>query len=67
MNLTVLGIVGGYLVLCLIAGIAAKGKSSDTAAGYVAGDRSLGTVVMYFIMGATIFSAFAFLGAPGWA
>jgi SSS family solute:Na+ symporter len=66
-NVVVLSVVGGYLVLCLVAGLAARGKASDSAAGYVAGDRTLGTLVMYFIMGATIFSAFAFLGAPGWA
>ncbi|MCP3920621.1 MAG: sodium:solute symporter family protein [bacterium] len=42
-------------------------RTSDSATGYVAGDRSLGTLVMYFITGATIFSAFAFLGMPGWA
>ncbi len=63
----VLGVVGAYLALCLWVGMAAKGKSSDTATGYVAGDRNLNTFVMYFITGATIFSAFAFLGAPGWA
>ena len=33
----------------------------------MAGDRTLGLVLMYFITGATIFSSFAFLGAPGWA
>jgi SSS family solute:Na+ symporter len=42
-------------------------KASGTAAGYVAGDRTLGVLLMYFITGATIFSAFAFLGGPGWA
>ena len=33
----------------------------------MAGDRSLGIILMYFITGATIFSSFAFLGGPGWA
>ncbi len=33
----------------------------------MAGDRSFGLLVMYFIFGATMFSAFAFLGGPGWA
>ncbi len=36
-------------------------------AGYVAGDRSFGLLVMYFVTGATVFSSFAFLGGPGWA
>lgn len=56
-----------YLLACLILGLLPGKKSSDSAQGYVAGDRTLGLVVMYFITGATIFSAFAFLGLPGWA
>ena len=63
----VVAIVLAYLVACLALGLAAGRKSSDTATGYVAGDRTLGLVLMYFITGATIFSAYAFLGAPGWA
>jgi SSS family solute:Na+ symporter len=47
-------------------GLLAGARSSDTVAGYVAGDRGFGTVVMYFVTGATMFSAFAFLGGPGW-
>ena len=56
-----------YLVACLIIGILPGSKASDSAEGYVAGDRKLGPLVMYFITGATLFSAFAFLGMPGWA
>ena len=61
----VLTVAGLYLVACLVIGMLPSRKSSDSAAGYVAGDRSLGLLVMYFITGATVFSAFAFLGAPG--
>ncbi|MEE8134095.1 MAG: sodium:solute symporter family protein [Gemmatimonadales bacterium] len=63
----VIAIVGAYLGVNLWVGLRAGGKSSDTVAGYVAGDREFGTVVMYFVTGATMFSAFAFLGGPGWA
>lgn len=63
---TVLAVSIGYLVLSLVVGMWPGKKSSDSAAGYVAGDRTLGLVVMYFITGASIFSAFAFLGGPGW-
>jgi SSS family solute:Na+ symporter len=42
-------------------------KSTKGPEGYVAGDRALGFLVLYFILGASIFSAFAFLGGPGWA
>ena len=58
---------GGYLVACLALGLWPGRRASDSSAGYVAGDRTLGLVLMYFITGATIFSAFAFLGLPGWA
>lgn len=57
----------GYLVLSLAIGVASGRGVSRSTEGYVAGDRSLGFVVLYFIMGASIFSAFAFLGGPGWA
>ena len=56
-----------YLVACLALGMWPGRKASRTAEGYVAGDRTLGLLLMYFITGATIFSAFAFLGAPGFA
>ncbi len=56
-----------YLVACLALGMWPGRKVSRTAEGYVAGDRTLGLLLMYFITGATIFSAFAFLGAPGFA
>ncbi|MCZ6598214.1 MAG: sodium:solute symporter family protein [Planctomycetota bacterium] len=61
----VIAIAAIYLGACLVVGMLPGRKSSDSAAGFVAGDRSLGPLVMYFITGATIFSAFAFLGAPG--
>ena len=63
----VLTVVVAYLVACLWLGIRAGKGSSDTIAGYVAGDRALGPVLMYFITGATIFSAFTFLAMPGLA
>jgi SSS family solute:Na+ symporter len=63
----VIGISVAYLAASLVVGMWPGRKASGTAAGFVAGDRSLGLVVMYFITGATIFSSFAFLGGPGWA
>jgi SSS family solute:Na+ symporter len=63
----VFGVTLAYLLASLIVGILPGRRASHTAAGYVAGDRTLGLLVMYFITGATIFSAFAFLGGPGWA
>ena len=62
----VVAVVALYLATNLIVGLRAGSRSSDTVAGYVAGDGSFGPVVMYFIAGATMFSAFAFLGGPGW-
>ena len=62
----VVAIVALYLLVNLLVGLRAGSRSSDTVAGYVAGDRGFGTLVMYFVTGATMFSAFAFLGGPGW-
>jgi SSS family solute:Na+ symporter len=63
----VLAVAVAYLLACLALGMMPGRRASKTAEGFVAGDRTLGLLVMYFITGATIFSAFAFLGAPGWA
>jgi SSS family solute:Na+ symporter len=57
----------GYLALSLVIGLVAGKRASSSTEGYVAGDRNLGFVVLYFIMGASVYSAFAFLGGPGWA
>jgi len=56
-----------YLLLSLLVGVFSGRRASASTVGYVAGDRDFGFLVMYFIMGASIFSAFAFLGGPGWA
>ncbi|MEM9691632.1 MAG: sodium:solute symporter family protein [Myxococcota bacterium] len=61
----VLAVAGAYLALSLVVGM--WPQSTDSAEGYVAGDRQLNLLVMYFITGATIFSSFAFLGGPGFA
>ena len=63
----VIGVAVAYLLGSLMVGMWPGRKTSDSAEGFVAGDRSLGLVVMYFITGATIFSSFPFLGAPGFA
>ncbi|GAB5519854.1 MAG: sodium:solute symporter family protein [Rhodothermales bacterium] len=60
-------VCAGYLLLTLGTGLISGRKATNSVAGYVAGDRSLNVVVLYFVIGASIFSAFAFLGAPGWA
>jgi SSS family solute:Na+ symporter len=62
-----LGVSVLYLGTSLVVGVLPGRKATGTAAGFVAGDRTLGLLVLYFITGATIFSSFAFLGAPGWA
>lgn len=63
----VTGIVGVYLALTLWIGLRAGRGASKSVTGYVAGDRGFGLLVMYFVTGASVFSAFAFLGGPGWA
>jgi SSS family solute:Na+ symporter len=61
------GIIVVYLAATLAIGLMAGRKATHSVAGYVAGDRSFGLLVMYFVTGATVFSSFAFLGGPGWA
>ena len=56
-----------YLAVTLGIGLTAGRRASRSVTGYVAGDRRFGLLVMYFVTGATVFSAFAFLGGPGWA
>ncbi len=60
-------VAGTYLAICLAVGLWPSRRASSSVAGYVAGDRGLGLWLMYFITGATIFSAFTFLGMPGLA
>ncbi|MBI4540048.1 MAG: sodium:solute symporter family protein [Gemmatimonadetes bacterium] len=60
-------VIAGYLAVTLAIGLLAGRRPSHSVTGYVAADREFGLLVMYFVMGATIFSAFAFLGGPGWA
>ncbi|MEJ2186176.1 MAG: sodium:solute symporter family protein, partial [Gemmatimonadota bacterium] len=63
----VAGVVFAYLAVTLAIGLLAGRRTSKSVAGYVAADRGFGLLAMYFVTGATIFSAFAFLGGPGWA
>jgi SSS family solute:Na+ symporter len=59
--------IAAYLVVTLAIGLRAGKGLSATVDGFVAGDRNFNLLVMYFVTGATVFSAFAFLGGPGWA
>ncbi len=59
--------VGLYLLISLLTGIIPSLRISKSVGGYVAGDRSMNLFVLYFVLGASIFSSFAFLGGPGWA
>ncbi len=63
----ILIIVGLYLVISLLTGIIPSLRISSSVNGYVAGDRSMNVFILYFVIGASIFSSFAFLGGPGWA
>jgi SSS family solute:Na+ symporter len=57
-------VVLGYLAVALAIGVAAGRVGKGDVADYVAGERAFGPVVMYFVVGATIFSAYALLGTP---
>ncbi|GAA0845921.1 sodium:solute symporter family protein [Marinobacter szutsaonensis] len=66
-SVIVIGITLTYLIMVLVVGLRARGQAGSSLEGYVAGGRHVGVVILFFILGAEIFSAFAFLGAPGWA
>jgi solute:Na+ symporter, SSS family len=63
----VTAVTAGYLLFTLFVGLFSGRRASESVQGFVAADRGFGLVVMYFVVGATVFSAFAFLGGPGWA
>lgn len=57
-------VVFGYLAIAGLIGLAAGLRGRGGAGDFVAGERAFGPVVMYFVMGATVFSAYALLGTP---
>ncbi|MEC9482038.1 MAG: sodium:solute symporter family protein [Halomonas sp.] len=65
-SLIITAITLAYLLMVLWVGLRARGQASSSLEGYVAGGRHVGVVILFFILGAEIFSAFAFLGTPGW-
>ncbi|MEL6324875.1 MAG: sodium:solute symporter family protein, partial [Pseudomonadota bacterium] len=64
---TITVVIALYLGVTLAIGLISGRQASKSVQGYVAGDRDFGLLVMYFVLGASVFSAFAFLGGPGWA
>lgn len=59
-----LGVVVAYLLVALVLGLTAGRRGRGDVADFVAGERAFGPVVMYFVLGATIYSAYALLGTP---
>ena len=57
-------LVLGYLVVALVLGVLAGRRGKGDVTDFVAGERGFGPVVMYFVLGATIYSAYALLGTP---
>ncbi len=57
-------LVLGYMVVALTLGIVAGRRGSGGSDDFITGERSFGPVLMYFVMGAMIFSAYALLGTP---
>ena len=63
----ILLIVAIYLLISLLTGLVPSFRITKSVGGFVAGDRSMNVFILYFVIGASIFSSFAFLGGPGWA
>ncbi|MDT8369906.1 MAG: sodium:solute symporter family protein [Longimicrobiales bacterium] len=60
-------VIALYLGVTLTIGLISGRRASKSVDGFVTADRSFGVIVLYFVMGASVFSAFAFLGGPGFA
>ena len=57
-----------YLVFAFVVGLlAGRNRSFWSVSEYAVADRGLGLIVIWFMMGGTVFSAFSFLGGPGMA
>ncbi|WP_153722032.1 sodium:solute symporter family protein [Sporosarcina cascadiensis] len=57
-----------YLAIALIVGVlAGRGTNKASLEEFTTAGRGLGLFLTWFLMGGAIFSAFSFLGAPGWA
>ncbi len=57
-----------YLIIALIVGVmAGRGRDGGSLDEFAVAGGKLGLFVMWFLMGGAVFSAFSFLGAPGWA
>lgn len=64
MNGLATAVVFVYLAISLLVGVLAGRQGKGDTNDFVAGERSFGPLVMYFVVGATIFSAYALLGTP---
>jgi len=62
-----LGVIGAYLVVALVIGVAAYRLTGRDAEDYYLAGRSIGTVVLLFTTFATLLSAFTFFGGPNLA
>jgi len=57
-------LIFAYLAASLVLGIWAGRRGSGGSEDFITGERSFGPVLMYFVMGAMVFSAYALLGTP---
>lgn len=57
-------LVFAYLLGSLVLGLWAGRRGSGGTDDFITGERSFGPVLMYFVMGAMVFSAYALLGTP---
>lgn len=63
----VTAIMFSYLGIVFIIGMLAGRGRKFSVLEYEVAERGLGVIALFFMMGSTIFSAFTFLGGPGWA
>ncbi len=64
-NLTPYLFIGAYLLSTLAIGIIGYRSQKNTPEDYFLADRKIGSIVLFFTLIATNFSAFTFLGFSG--
>ncbi|MDE5077096.1 MAG: sodium:solute symporter family protein, partial [Trichodesmium sp. St2_bin6] len=57
--------ISAYLLLTLVIGIIGYRSQKNTPEDYFLAERKIGSIVLFFTLIATNFSAFAFLGLSG--
>ncbi len=66
-GIVAVAIIFSWITLTIAVGVLAGIKRKFSLEGYLVSGRTLGTILLYTLFAAEIYSAYAFLGTAGWA